>query len=115
MVVVVQNDHAPEEDVDALLRIVDPHNVKRMTYSQIVLLLSNQLVPARPATALSHEKDESNQDLDEGFNKQFAAAIQQEDKLIPILERFYQHQMEKYQDFNSSVTAPMIDGMRAAF
>lgn len=28
MVVVVQNDHAPEEDVDALLRIVDPHNVK---------------------------------------------------------------------------------------
>lgn len=33
MVVVVQNDHAPDEDVDALLRIVDPHNVKQMTYS----------------------------------------------------------------------------------
>ena len=41
MVVVVQNDHAPDEDVDALLRIVDPHNVKQMTYSQIVQLLSN--------------------------------------------------------------------------
>ena len=45
MSIVVQNENAPDQDIEALLRIIDPHNVKVMTYSQVVQLLSNQLVP----------------------------------------------------------------------
>ena len=45
MRVVVQNEYCPDEDIEALLRIVDPNNIKSMTYSQVVQLLSNQLVP----------------------------------------------------------------------
>ena len=41
MRVVVQNEQSPDEDIEALLRIVDPNNVKTMTYSQVVQLLSN--------------------------------------------------------------------------
>lgn len=34
-----------EEDIESLLAIVDPHNNKQMTYSEIVQLLSSQMVP----------------------------------------------------------------------
>jgi hypothetical protein len=37
------------EDVDSLLQIVDPHNNKQMTYSEIVQLLSSQMVPISEA------------------------------------------------------------------
>lgn len=43
MNVVVQSN--AKQDVDTLLRVVDPHNNQHMTYSEVVTLLSNQLVP----------------------------------------------------------------------
>lgn len=39
---VINHDH-PQEEIDQLLQIIDPHNIKTMTFSQIVRLLSNQL------------------------------------------------------------------------
>jgi Ca2+-binding EF-hand superfamily protein len=39
---VINHDHSDEE-IESLLKIIDPHNIKTMTYSQIVRLLSNQL------------------------------------------------------------------------
>ena len=41
MGVVIENEDNPENDIDALLSIIDPHNNKQMTYSQVVQLLSN--------------------------------------------------------------------------
>ena len=34
-----------DEEIDFLLQTVDPHNNNRMTYSEIVTLLSNYFVP----------------------------------------------------------------------
>ena len=43
MNVVVQN--SGENDLDALLRVIDPNNNQQITYTELVQLLSNQLVP----------------------------------------------------------------------
>lgn len=63
-----------QEDIDSLLTIVDPHNNKQMTYSEIVQLLSSQMVP-----------------IDENSNKQ-----------IPLLEKFvtFMHDPSQYGTFS---------------
>lgn len=38
--------HNPDEDIDTLLTIIDPHNNKQMTYSEVVQLLSSQMTTA---------------------------------------------------------------------
>lgn len=62
-----------DEDIDALLSIVDPHNNKQMTYSEVVQLLSSQMVPMSEINpqqipllekfVTQFQNDEGNQDL----------------------------------------------------
>ena len=55
MNVVVQNETNAESDIDTLLRVVDPHNNQQMTYSVVVQLLSNQLVPQQSLKELKNQ------------------------------------------------------------
>lgn len=55
MNVVVQNETNAESDIDTLLRVVDPHNNQQMTYSEVVQLLSNQLVPQQSLKELKNQ------------------------------------------------------------
>ena len=55
MNVVVQNEANAESDIDTLLRVVDPHNNQQMTYSEVVQLLSNQLVPQQSLKELKNQ------------------------------------------------------------
>ena len=55
MNVVVQNETDAESDIDTLLRVVDPHNNQQMTYSEVVQLLSNQLVPQQSLKELKNQ------------------------------------------------------------
>jgi Ca2+-binding EF-hand superfamily protein len=45
MNVVVANPNGTNGEIDTLLRVIDPFNNQQMTYSEVVQLLSNQLVP----------------------------------------------------------------------
>lgn len=45
MNVVVANPTGTNGEIDTLLRVIDPFNNQQMTYSEVVQLLSNQLVP----------------------------------------------------------------------
>jgi Ca2+-binding EF-hand superfamily protein len=45
MNVVVQNLSEANKDVDTLLKVINPHGNQQMTYSEVVQLLSNQMVP----------------------------------------------------------------------
>lgn len=40
----VLHSYSPDADLDCLLKAVDPHNHKTMTYSQVIALLSSQLI-----------------------------------------------------------------------
>ena len=45
MNVVVQNVNEANRDVETLLKVIDPHGNQQMTYTEVVSLLSNQMVP----------------------------------------------------------------------
>ena len=60
----------PEAEVERLLEVVDPQNNQRITYSEVVQLLSQQSVPCYP-----------NNDIT-------VAIVMQEAVSMPILEKF---------------------------
>ena len=45
-----------EEDIDKLLIKCDPDNNKKMTYSEVVLVLSSHMVPMDPMNPQSNAK-----------------------------------------------------------
>lgn len=45
MNVMVNNPNGSNREIETLLRVIDPFNNQQMTYSEVVQLLSNQLVP----------------------------------------------------------------------
>lgn len=95
----VSDSHNKEEDTDALLHIIDPHNNKTMTYSQVVRLLSNHLTLTNtiefqnfaPSVnedfGTTHHNWQSNNNV--SSNDPQTGQPRSVGKMMPLLAKFY--------------------------